>query len=163
MVDARWPEFERVFFGFNVAALAAMSDDALEAAMSQDGIIRHWGKIQAIRHNAAFVQQVAVEHGSFASWIADWPTENIVGLWRDLKKRGRQLGGMSGPTFLRMAGKDTFLLTADVVKTLEGIGLIDRLPTAQRDIAKVQDAFNIWQRECGRPLSAISRIVASAG
>ena len=30
MVDACWPEFERVFHGFNVRAVAAMSDEALE-------------------------------------------------------------------------------------------------------------------------------------
>ena len=47
-------------------------------------------------------------------WIARWPATDIVGLWEALAKRFSQMGGNSGPSFLRMVGKDTFVLTYSV-------------------------------------------------
>jgi 3-methyladenine DNA glycosylase Tag len=41
VVDAKWPEFEKVFFGFNPHKVALMSDDQLEKLMQNDKIIRH--------------------------------------------------------------------------------------------------------------------------
>ncbi len=160
MVDARWPRFEQVFHGFKPAVLAAMGDEALEATMAEGGVIRHWGKIKAIRANAMMVQTISAEHGGFGQWLAAWPGDDITTLWKVLKSRGSQLGGNSGPTFLRMVGKDTFLLTDDVVATLIRQGVVDRKPTAQRDLARVQVAFNQWQAESGRPLCQISRILS---
>jgi 3-methyladenine DNA glycosylase Tag len=77
-----------------------------------------------------------------------------------LKKQGAQLGGNSGPSFLRMVGKDTFLLTDDVVAALVAQGVVDKRPTAQRDLRAVQQAFNQWQQESGRPLCQISRLLS---
>ena len=70
------------------------------------------------------------------------------------------MGGNSGPYFLRMVGKDTFILTDDVVAALKAQGVIDKKPTAKRDLQKVQEAFNQWQAESGRPLSQISRLLS---
>ena len=160
MVDAKWPAFEEVFYQFNPARVARMSDEELERLMSNDAIIRHFGKIKAVRGNAQMVMDIAAEHGSFAEFIAAWPGDNIVGLWQVLKKRGSQLGGQSGARFLRMVGKDTFLLTDDVVHMLKVEGVVNKVPSAQRDLDKVQAAFNEWQRETGRPLCHISRVLS---
>ncbi|SEQ41109.1 DNA-3-methyladenine glycosylase I [Amphritea atlantica] len=160
VVDAKWPAFEQAFYGFDPDKIVLMSDDQLENLMQNDQIIRHWGKIKSVRTNAMMVTELAAQHGSFANFIADWPVTNIIGLWQLLKKQGQQLGGKSGAYFLRQIGKDTFILTDDVVAALKAQDIIDKAPTAQRDLQKVQDCFNQWQQESGRPMAQISRLLS---
>ena len=118
MVAYKWPTFEEVFLDFEPKRVAAMPDEDLETLLKQTRIIRHWGKIKATRHNAAALVEMSTSHGSFGAWPADWPADNIVGLWDEMQKRFSNLGGKSWPHFLRMAGKDSFVLTADTVKAL---------------------------------------------
>lgn len=160
LVDAKWPAFEKAFYHFNPEAVQEMSDEMLEDLMQNDQIIRHFGKIKATRDNAMLMVDLAQEHGGVARLIADWPEEDIIGLWTLLKKRGKQLGGNSGAYFLRMLGKDTFILTDDVVAALKAQGVIDKKPTAQRDLQHVQSAFNELRQQSGRPLCQISRLLA---
>lgn len=164
VVDAKWPAFEDVFRGFDPGAIRAMSDEALEALMGDDRIIRHWGKIRATRDNAAAMGALAADAGGMGAHLAGWPAGDVVGLWADIAKRFKQMGGRSAPTFLRMAGSDTFVLTDDVARALERWGAIDGAPKGKRDLARVQDAFNAWAEESGRALCEISMILAlSAG
>ncbi len=160
MVQAKWPDFEEVFMGFAPKRVRAMSDEALEALLEERRIIRHWGKIKATRHNAAAICEIADEHGGLGAWLAAWPTPDIVGLWGELQTRFAQLGGSSGPYFLRLAGKDTFVLTSDVIKALNQWGAYDGEPKGKRARAEVQLAFNAWAEESQRPLSHLSRILA---
>ena len=160
MVDARWPAFEEVFHGFAPRRVWSMSDEELERLMDEKRIIRHWGKIKATRENAAAMVRVIDEFGGFGAYLADWPGDDIMGLWADLTKRFSQMGGNSGPYFLRMAGKDSFLLTGDVVGALIAAGVIAKKPTTRDARAATQAAFNGWAAETGRPLCQISRILA---
>ncbi|MCF7982568.1 MAG: DNA-3-methyladenine glycosylase I [Pseudomonadales bacterium] len=160
MVDKKWPAFEEVFFKFDPNKLVLMSDEALENTLQDKRIIRHWGKIKSIRQNALMVQELAQQYGSFGKFLAQWPVADIIGLWKIFAKQGKQLGGNSGPYFLRMVGKDTFVLTNDVVAALVAQGIITKKPTSQSDLAQVQAAFNQWHGESGRPLCQISRMLA---
>ncbi len=160
LVDARWPAFEKVFFGFEARRVRAMSDEDLERLMAERRIIRHWGKIKAVRDNAAALIEVSGDHDGFGNYLAAWPGADIMGLWRDLGDRFRQMGGNSAPYFLRMAGKDTFLLTGDVVNALIAAGVVTRKPTTKDARAATQRAFNDWAAETGRPLCQLSRILA---
>ena len=160
LVDARWPAFEDAFHGFRPGRVVLMSDDEMEACMGNKALIRHWAKLSSVRDNAAAMQQVIREHGSFGRWLADWPTEDTVGLWETLARRFSQMGGNSGPYFLRMVGKDTFILTGDVVTGLIEARVVDKAPTGKGDRKKVQAAFNAWMKETGRPLCQLSRILA---
>ncbi len=160
MVDAKWPSFEEVFNGFDPRVVAAMPDEAIEKLMGDRRVIRHFGKLRAVHRNAAAMVALAAEKGGFGAYLADWPGADIVGLWRDLKKRFDQLGGNSGPYFLRSAGKDTFILTPDVVAALTHAKVIDGKATSQTAQARVQAAFNDWAAESGRPLCQISRVLA---
>src|SRR5262249_8425300 len=101
LVDAKWPAFEEVFAGFEPRRVREMSDEALEALLADKRLIRHWGKLKAVRENAAAMLAIAEEHGSFGAWLAAWPGSDIVGLWEALAKRFSQMGGNSGPSFLR--------------------------------------------------------------
>jgi 3-methyladenine DNA glycosylase Tag len=162
VVDARWPAFEEVFFGFAPARVVAMSDDELEALLGDQRLIRHWGKLKAVRANAAAMTRIASESGSMGAYLADWPRDQVVGLWQDLGKRFSQLGGNSGPYFLRMAGKDTFLLSEAVIKALNHWDAFSGTPKSQGDRLRVQAAFNAWQQATSRPLCQLSMILAAS-
>src|SRR5690349_13765840 len=162
LVDAKWPAFEEVFRGFEPRRVRAMSDDALQALLADTRLIRHWGKLKSVRDNAAAMIAIREEHGSFAAWLADWPTSEIVELWEALAKRFSQMGGNSGPTFLRMVGKDTFILTPSVTAALRHWGALDAPPKNRRDRAVVQSCFNAWAAETGRPLCQLSLILAAS-
>ncbi len=160
MIDNKWPAFEEVFHYFDIDAVRMMSDDDLDRLMLDTRIVRHWGKIQSVRHNAQTIFELNEEDGGFVEYVADWPVENIIGLWSVLKKRFKQLGGASGPYFLRRIKKDTFLLTSDVVRALGKWGAIDFIPKNKSELVKVQACMNDWQEECGLPYSQISMVLA---
>ena len=161
VVDKKWPEFETVFAGFNPFGVAHFSDEKLEELTTDTRIIRHAKKIRAVRDNAIYICDRQRSHGSFARFIADWPGEDIVGLWLELKKKGARLGGNSGPMSLRLVGKDTFVLSADVQAALLNHKLVSSLSTtSKRDLAAVQKVFNRFYEESGLPLSHISRTLA---
>ena len=162
LVDAKWPAFEEVFFGFDPEKVVLMGGERLENLMQDARLIRHLGKLKSVPRNAQFVLDIAREYGSFGKLLASWPSSDIVDLWKLLAKRGSQLGGMSAPRFLRMAGKDTFVLGDDVVAALKAQEIVDKAPTSQKDLALVQAAFNQWQEQSGRPLWQISMMLAFA-
>ena len=138
--------------------------DALEALMGDTRIIRHGGKIRATRDNAAAMCTLANEAGGMGAYIADWPADDIVGLWTDITKRFKQMGGRSAPYFLRMAGRDTFILTDAVVRALNRWGAIEGEPKGKRGMQSAQEAFNAWAKESGLSLCEISMVLAlSAG
>ncbi|WP_447751999.1 DNA-3-methyladenine glycosylase I [Pseudomonas nicosulfuronedens] len=160
LVDAKWPAFEEVFFGFDPEKVVLMGGERLENLMQDTRLIRHLGKLKSVPRNAQMVLDIAGEYGSFGKLLAEWPTNDIVGLWKLLTKRGNQLGGMSAPRFLRMAGKDTFVLSDDVVAALKAQEIVDKTPTSLKDLALVQAAFNTWQEQSARPLSHISMMLS---
>ena len=160
VIENKWPGFEVAFHAFDVSRCAMLSDEEVEALTRDERIVRNGKKIQSVPKNAAFVSEVREEHGSFGKYLAGWPEDDIVGLWTDLKKRGDRLGGQTGRFFLRFIGKDTPMLSPDVVKALIREGVVDKEPTSQKALAAVQDAFNTWHGQSGRELGHISRILA---
>ena len=160
LVDARWPAFEEAFRGFDLRRVTAMNDEDIEALMNDRRLIRHWGKIKSVRSNAAAMQEVAAESASFGAYLADWPGSEIVGLWDDLAKRFQQMGGNSGPTFLRMAGKDTFILTHSVMTALNHWRAFTGTPKSKTARAQVQAVFNEWASATGLPLAHLSMTLA---
>ena len=160
IIENKWPGFEEAFDGFDTMACAMLSDEDLEALTQDTRIVRHAKKIGSVRSNAQFVREVKGSHGGFGAYLAQWPEDDIVGLWNDLKQRGARLGGNTGPYFLRFTGKDTFMLSADVVAALVEMGIVEKTPTSKKALAAVQEAFNEWRGESGRSLCQISRVLA---
>lgn len=162
VVDAKWPAFETVFKGFDPKRVRAMSDEALEKLMADARIIRHWGKIKAVRENAQAMCAFADQPGGFGAWLADWPGTRMVALWAEIADRFSQMGGNSTPRFLRMAGKDTFVLTGDVARALVHWGGIPAKTKIKGKAGReaAEEAFNHWALESGRKLGEISMILA---
>ncbi len=161
VIENKWPEFEEAFHGFNPRTLGLLSPEQWEAYTADRRVVRNWQKIKALQDNVFFVQQVAREHGGFGKWLAEWPSEDQVGLMAHLKKHGSRLGGQTALWFMRRMGKDCFICSRDVVTVLRSVGLdIAEQPSSKRDLLIVQAQFLSWREETGLPLSHLSRIVA---
>ncbi|MDT0499518.1 MULTISPECIES: hypothetical protein [unclassified Halomonas] len=51
-------------------------------------------------------------------------------------------------------------MTGDVVARLVAANIIDQPPTSQRDLQRVQEAFNELQQASGRPLCQLSAMLS---
>jgi 3-methyladenine DNA glycosylase Tag len=160
VIETKWPGFETAFWGFDPGRCSMMSDDDLDTLLKDKSIVRNGAKIRSVAENATFLCDLAAEHGTAARAFANWPAADYVGLLTLLKKRASRLGGTSGQYFLRTMGVDSFVLSSDVVRALIREGVVDKMPTSQRDLAKVQAAFDHWRAETGRPMAQISRTLA---
>ncbi len=160
VVENMWPGFEEAFSGFDVGKVANLSPDGIEALVADTRIVRHAAKIETTQHNAAFLSDLAAEHGSAAKAFANWPSEDYIGLLDLMKTKGKRLGGTTGQYFLRSMGKDSFILSRDVVARLIAEGVIDKAPTSKKALRAVQDAFNTWSEQSRRSLTEISRVLA---
>lgn len=160
IIERKWPDFEAAFGGFDVSGCALLGEEDLERLAADERIVRNAAKIRSVPRNAAFMLDVRREHGSFGAYLAAWPTSDFVGLWQDLKRRGDRLGGQTGRFFLRFVGKDTPVLSRDVLAALAGQGVIDKEPTSRRALEALQTAFDTWRAESGRDLCQISRVLS---
>ncbi|MCB1356571.1 MAG: DNA-3-methyladenine glycosylase I [Maritimibacter sp.] len=160
VVEAKWPGFEAGFDGFDPGRVALYGDDDLDRLLADTGVIRNGAKLSAVIENAGWVTQLARDHGSARAFFADWPADDQVGLMQAMAKRGSRLGGNTGQYVLRFIGRDSFILSRDVVARLTAEGVIDGPATGKRAQAAIQAAFNTWAAESGRSLREISRTLA---
>ncbi|VXC23744.1 DNA-3-methyladenine glycosylase I [Pseudomonas sp. 8O] len=58
LVDAKWPAFEEVFFGFDPEKVVLMGAERLENLMQDARLIRHLGKLKSVPRNAQFILDV---------------------------------------------------------------------------------------------------------
>lgn len=160
VIDAKWPGFEEAFGGFDPARLAFLPDEDFETLTSDTRVVRNGAKIRAVQANAVFLRSLAKEHGSASAFFADYPASDQTGLMELLKKRGSRLGGNTGQYALRFMGKESFILSADVVKALKRENVMTNDSLSKKNLTAVQSAFNEWKIGSGRNLNEISRILA---
>lgn len=167
VVENKWPDFEDSFFNFNIEKVLMMPEEMLERKAADPKIIRNYNKVKTIKANAQMifehkVEQQAGDNASFAQFIADWPSTDIIGLWGFLKKQGQRLGGNTGPYALRLLGKDTFILSSDVEAYLRAQKIIDGGLQSKKSLTAIQTYFNLLQQESGYSLTQLSRLIAFA-
>lgn len=161
VVNKKWPDFETVFHKFNPEVLELLSAEDLEEFVKDTRIIRNMQKIITVPKNAQWINEIAKEHGSFAKFIAQWPTSNIIELFKLLKKRGARLGGNTGPRVLRMAGVDCFILSPDVLQALRQADInFYGSASSMKDLQLIQSAFNAWHQETQLYYTHMSKILA---
>ena len=161
VVDRKWDDFEDVFFGFPPEKIVMLSPDQIDRFAQNPRIIRNRQKVLSVQANAQFILDITREHGGFGKFIGRWPGQELIELFSLLKARGSRLGGMTGQRILRNMGKDTFIVTGDVVRCLQRSGLdIGDSPASKRALRLIQDAFNQWHEESELPYSHLSRIAA---
>jgi 3-methyladenine DNA glycosylase Tag len=166
VVENKWPNFEDMFFDFDLTKILMMPEEMQERKASDPKIIRNYNKVKTIQANAQMmfdeIHNDNNSHKSFAEFIAAWPSNNMIGLWDYLKKNGQRLGGNTGPYALRAIGKDTFLLNRDIEAYFPANQIIDGGLQSKKSLAAIQAAFNQWQSECDLSLTQLSRLVAFA-
>lgn len=161
VIEQKWPGFEEAFLQFEPKRLLFQPDDFWHDLASDKRIVRNPQKIRSVRENAAFVDRIAREHGSFGTFLAAWPADDQVGLMAWLNKHGSRLGGNTGQYLLRWLGWDAFILSKDMVAAIRDSGVeVAETPTSQKDWRKVQDRMNAWVAETGLPYMHVSRILA---
>ena len=161
VVDHKWENFEDVFFGFPPEKIVLLSPEQIDRFAQNARIIRNRQKVLSVQANAQFILDISRELGSFGKFISRWPAQELIDLFTLLKNRGSRLGGMTGQRVLRNMGKDTFIVTADVVRCLQRSGLdIGDNPSSKREMRLIQGAFNQWHEDSALPFSHISRICA---
>jgi 3-methyladenine DNA glycosylase Tag len=159
VIDQKWSGFEAAFLGFSPRRLLFQPAEFWHELASDKRIVRNPQKIKSVRENARFVSEVAAEHGSFGKFLASWPADDQVGLMEVLARRGSRLGGNTGQYLLRFLGRDSFILTSDLMLCLRDSGVpISEKGTSKKDQRLAQEQINVWARETGLPLTHISRI-----
>ena len=161
VIDKKWPGFREVFWDFNINKLLMMPPEMLEEKSSDERIVRNFKKVNTIPVNASMIHFSTKDNGvAFNQFIAEWPTDDIIGLWAWLKKHGARLGGNTGPYTLRQMGKDTFLLSRDIESYLRVHNIIDGGLQSKKSLNAIQAFFNHMQKESGRSLQEISQVIA---
>ncbi|WJG09107.1 DNA-3-methyladenine glycosylase I [Aliiglaciecola sp. LCG003] len=160
VVRDKWPGFERVFFNFDIDKILLMPDEMLESKAQDPSIIRNYNKVKTIRDNALMIDSVRREQGSFSKFVAEWPSHDIIGLWAYLKKHGSRLGGNTGAYGLRAIGKDTFILSQDVVAYFSQRDVISGSHSSKRSMRAIQDAFNELHQQSNRSFQELSQIIS---
>lgn len=161
VVENKWPGTEDAFLGFDPSLLNIQPDDFWHDLLNDTRIIRHGAKVNAVRKNAAFVSDLAKEHGSAVRYLLAWPSTDLVGLYEFLAKRGDRLGGNTGQYVLRAIGKENFVISRDVVTCLKDAGVaISGEGSGKAERKAIQAAFNQWAEETGLPMSHLSVIAA---
>ena len=160
VIDNKWPGFEAAFHGFDPKLNAAMSEEEFDAHLKDTRIIRNAQKVASVRANGQFLVDLARDHGSAATFFADWPDDDFVGLLEVMKKRAARLSGETAMRLFRGMGKPAFITTRDVAAALVEAGVLAAPPKNRKDLQAVQDAFNAWRRATGRDFNALSRVLA---
>ncbi|POB70897.1 3-methyladenine DNA glycosylase, partial [Vibrio vulnificus] len=62
VVRNKWPNFEKVFFGFKVAPLLMLSDEQWDLKAADARIIRHHAKVKSIQANAQMMHEVGLQY-----------------------------------------------------------------------------------------------------
>ena len=164
VVEDKWPAFERVFLQFDLPGCAAMSDEALENTLKEEGIIRNRMKIKTIRDNARMLQDLSQHYGNLGTFFSDWQSTEYCDNVHQLAASGARLGGKTAQLTLRRLGVDSLIYTNDVIAALKREGVINSAPTSAKARTALQQTLNQWMAESGRSLNEISKILAlSAG
>lgn len=61
--------YRRHFFQYRIAEIAELTDGDLQEKLSDAGLIRHIGKLKAIRDNAIAWQKLQTEVGNVSTWL----------------------------------------------------------------------------------------------
>lgn len=99
--------FRKAFHRFDFDKIAKFSQKDIDRLLTDEGIVRHRGKIEATINNAKMAKKIVKEFGSLASyvWSFEASEENLtkpqtasisvesVALSKDLKKRGWKFVG----------------------------------------------------------------------
>ncbi len=160
VIEAKWSGMEEAFDDFDPVLVQAYHDNDIDRLLSDKRIVRNGAKVMAVIENARFIQEIKTEYGSAGAFFASWTNSQYVDLLATLTKRGARLGSVTGQRLLRNMGKDSFILSPDVVARLVAEAVVDKTPTSKRELTATQAAFDIWTQQSGLGLTQVSQVLA---
>jgi 3-methyladenine DNA glycosylase Tag len=100
VIQDKWPNFQRAFDGFDIAAVAGYGEPDMERLASDPSIVRNRRKIEATVHNARVMWELIQKHGSFHAYLRSLDGLDYAGRRKELSDRFKNLGPTSIFTFL---------------------------------------------------------------
>ena len=100
VVNAKWPNFQQAFDGFDTDRVAAYDIEDIDRLLSDPGIIRNGRKIEATVLNAIQFQAIRREFGSFVAYLRSLDALPYRDRQKTLSKRFKNLGRTSVFVFL---------------------------------------------------------------
>ena len=104
VVDSKWPELRKALRGFDIDAVATLSETDLEELAQDARVIRNRRKLAAIVHNAQRIIDLDDEHEGFQSYLRSHASfaETVT----DLRAQFKFLGDTGCYFFLHVVGEE---------------------------------------------------------
>jgi 3-methyladenine DNA glycosylase Tag len=158
LVDRKWPGFEEAFEAFDPGWLNIQPDEFWDDRMRDPRIVRSPRRVASIRRNTVRVGELSSIHGGAITFFRSWPDDDLVGLHTFVEKQFDGLGWYGSQFVLRIIGRDTFVISPDLVAALKLAGVpIEGTGRSVRDRKVVQDTLLRWRQQTGRSLTYLSR------
>jgi len=104
VVDSKWPELREALRGFDIEAVATLSEADLEELAQDTRVIRNRRKLAAIVHNAQRIIDLDEEHGDFKSYLRSHASfDETV---KDLRAQFKFFGDTGCYMFLYVVGEE---------------------------------------------------------
>ncbi len=105
VVNTKWPGFQTGFQGFDVAAVAAMDESAIDTLVADTAIIRNRRKIVATVHNAQKLIELEEEHGGdIRNYLRSHG--DLEATIKDVRKQFKYMGDVGTYYWLYVTGED---------------------------------------------------------
>lgn len=136
--------YRQVYHQFDIAAVAAMTDDELEALLEDKGIIRNRLKVFGFRKNAQAAQKMIQQHGSLAQYLWQFVDgQPVVNRWQseaDVPAQTERSDAMS-----RQLKKDGFTFVGSTIcyAFMQASGMVsDHVVGCWRHPVRLRDPVN---------------------
>ena len=103
VVNAKWPDTNDAFHGFEIGRVAALTEEELEELAHDTRVIRNRRKLAAIVYNAQRIIELDAEHGCFIDYLRSHG--DFYDVAKDLKKQFKFLGDTGCYFFLYVIGE----------------------------------------------------------
>lgn len=104
VVESKWPSTREAMRGFDVAALADLTEADLDELAKDTRVIRNRRKLDAIVHNAQRMLELEEKHGDFQTYLRSH--DSFPDAAKDLKKQFKFMGDMGAYFFMYVVGEE---------------------------------------------------------
>ena len=104
VVNSKWPGFQSGFQGFDVAAVAAMDESAIDTLAVDTRIIRNRRKIVATVHNAQRLIELDEEYDGIRNYIRSH--DDFYAVLKDVRKQFKYMGDTGTYYWLYVLGEE---------------------------------------------------------
>lgn len=107
VVEGKWPGFRRAFCGFDIDAVAKMSEKDIDRLAEDDRVIKYRKKLAAVVDNAEEMKGIAKEHGSFGDYVDDlYEKKSLEKVCKELARRFSYISEEGAKHWLYSTGYD---------------------------------------------------------